>query len=692
MMICAATHKTRKMFFFLLQTEQGDIFKVTLDTYEDLVVEMKMKYYDTVPPANSMCILKTGFLFVAAEFGDHKLYQITNLGDDDEEPEFSSRDGEETFFYAIRPLKNLVEIDHVESLSPLISSHIGDVAREDAPQIYALCGRNSRSHLKILRNGLEITEMAVSELPGNPNAVWTVKRNIDDQHDTYIVVSFLNATLVLSIGETVEEVSDSGFLATSPTLGCGLIGDDALLQIFPEGIRHIRSDRRVNEWKTPARRQIVKCAMNRRQVAIALTGGEIVYFELDLTGTLNEFTERKLMNADVTSMSLSDVPEGELKSRFLAVGTSDCIVRIISLDPQDTLTPLSSQNLPTVPESILLLETNTEDGKGLGTIHLNIGLQNGCIFRNTVDNVTGAIMDTRTRYLGTRPVKLYRVRTQGKDAVMCCSSRSWLLYHFQKRFHLTPFSYIPLDYASSFSSYRCPEGIVAIAENTLRILVAEKLGVSFNQQSIPLKYTPRSMVVHPNAPVIMLIETDHATYTEATKTVKRNEMADDIERLAGDSEELELAREISSALRNNKPDESVYGSPKAAPGMWASCVRLMSAKNGEELTFFELPQDEAAKCIAFVQFQAHPDTVMALVGCGVGQKLSPAQDTAGCIYTFVLSPAGDRFDLLHRTETPKAVNAIHDFRGRALIGFGNHLRLYDFGKKKLLSKCENKEI
>jgi splicing factor 3B subunit 3 len=38
--------------------------------------------------------------------------------------------------------------------------------------------------------------------------------------------------LVLSIGETVEEVTDSGFLATSPTLGCGLIGDDSIIQVI----------------------------------------------------------------------------------------------------------------------------------------------------------------------------------------------------------------------------------------------------------------------------------------------------------------------------------------------------------------------------------------------------------------------------------------------------------------------------
>jgi splicing factor 3B subunit 3 len=36
---------------------------------------------------------------------------------------------------------------------------------------------------------------------------------------------------VLSIGETVEEVTDSGFLGTTPTLSCSQLGDDSLLQV-----------------------------------------------------------------------------------------------------------------------------------------------------------------------------------------------------------------------------------------------------------------------------------------------------------------------------------------------------------------------------------------------------------------------------------------------------------------------------
>ena len=52
-----------------------------------------------------------------------------------------------------------------------------------------------------------------------------------EEYDTYIAVSFTNATLVLSIGETVEEVTDSGFLGTTPTIACSRLGEDALIQV-----------------------------------------------------------------------------------------------------------------------------------------------------------------------------------------------------------------------------------------------------------------------------------------------------------------------------------------------------------------------------------------------------------------------------------------------------------------------------
>ena len=50
------------------------------------------------------------------------LYQIAHLGDDDEEPEFSSTmhlEEGDTFLFQPRTLKNLVVVDEMDSLSPI---------------------------------------------------------------------------------------------------------------------------------------------------------------------------------------------------------------------------------------------------------------------------------------------------------------------------------------------------------------------------------------------------------------------------------------------------------------------------------------------------------------------------------------------------------------------------------------------
>lgn len=138
-----------------------------------------------------------------------------------------------------------------------------------------------------------------------------------DAFDSYIILSFVNGTLVLRIGETIEEVQDTGFLSSAPTLAVQQIGSDALIQVHPHGIRHILSDRRVNEWRVPSGKTIVAATTNTRQVVVALSSAELVYFELDLDGQLNEYQDRKAMGSTVLALSIAEVPEGRQRTPYL---------------------------------------------------------------------------------------------------------------------------------------------------------------------------------------------------------------------------------------------------------------------------------------------------------------------------------------------------------------------------------------
>ena len=481
--ISGVMHKMRGAFFFLLQSEDGDLFKVTLDMVEDdngqptgEVKKLKIKYFDTVPVASSLCILKSGFLFVASETGNHHFYQFEKLGDDDNEIEFDSdsfpadpTEPYEPVYFHPRAAENVNLVDSVNSMNPIVDCKVANLTGEEAPQLYAICGTGARSTLRTLKHGLEVNDIVDSELPGVPHAVWTVKLTHEDEYDAYIVLSFEDGTLVLSIGENVEEVTDTGFLSSASTLAVQQLGEDALIQVHPKGIRHIRADRRVNEWPAPQHRSIVAATTNERQVAVALSSGEIVYFEMDTDGSLAEYDERREMSGTVTCLSLGEVPEGRVRSQFLAVGCDDSTVRILSLDPDSTLEAKSVQALTSAPTALSIMSM-ADSSSGGTALYLHIGLYSGVYLRTVLDEITGELSDTRTRFLGHREVKLFRVTVKGQTAVLALSTRPWLGYSDgqTKAFVLTPLDYVPLQWSWNFSSEQCPEGMVGIEGKNLR--------------------------------------------------------------------------------------------------------------------------------------------------------------------------------------------------------------------------------
>ena len=114
-------------------------------------------------------------------------------------------------------------------------NHCAEVGLQEVPQVYAACGRGARSTLRMLRPGIAVAEVAVTELPARPTAVWTVRKTQEDAYDDLIVISFGDdkATLVLRVGDTVQEVNDSGLEGKTATLGVQLLANNSTLQARP---------------------------------------------------------------------------------------------------------------------------------------------------------------------------------------------------------------------------------------------------------------------------------------------------------------------------------------------------------------------------------------------------------------------------------------------------------------------------
>lgn len=716
LIVSYAAHKQKDMFFVLIQSEYGDIYKVTMDVQKKIDVKsLTVQYFDTIPTTRAMAITKTGYLFAASEFSNHYHYQFLGLGDDDDvvratsaDNDASARDGGVAVpVFTPRALTNLGLVDDLESLGPMTDLLVENLAREESPQLFALCGQGPRSSLRTLRHGLDVTEMAVTDLPGNPIAVWTLRLKSEDEHDKYIVVSFSNATLVLSVGETVEEVSDSGLLTTASTLAVSTLDDDTMVQVHSGGVRHVMDGgSRTKEWKTPGGKVIVQATCNSRQCVVAMRGGTIVYFELDDAGQLEEVAQRDV-SYDISSLDVATIPPGLARTPFLAVGSYDHSARLLSLDPKNVFGELATQMLMSPVRDVKLSSSASSSMSGAKTKHtlqLYVGLMSGVLVRASIDTRVGKIYDTRKRFLGSKPVKLFEIETKTSgNAVLALSSRSWLCYRHQSRYKMTPVSYgSRLEYAAGFNSTHCAKGVVAISESKLRILSFERLDETFTQTFTPLRYTPRKMCVLKDSSTIVVVQTDHNAYNEAEKQALRNE--EEAEKKA--SEPSRKRRKRSSADETKSEDatatEAQVGSRRPAKsGKWASCVHLINGMTSQPDSILELSENEAALSVCTCVFQDKGGETFVCVGTAKDLIMRPKRSfTCGYVHVYrVIARTNESggtsrgLSLLHKTKLDKGVPyALCAFKGYLLVGMGNVVRMYGFGKQRLLRKCEKRGL
>ncbi|KAJ2055539.1 pre-mRNA-splicing factor rse1 [Coemansia sp. S146] len=658
MIVASAVHRMKNAFFILAQAESGDLYKITVDFAEDSVKRVGIKYFDTLAfAASSICILKAGFLFAAAggeSGGSHQLYQFENLGDED--GECFSTEREELSYFQPHELSSLALVDEIEGACPLLKSQVLHVAvGEEAPQIYAACGTGARSSLKIMRHGAEVSELAVSELPATPRAVWTVGSG------ELIVVSFAGSTLALAMGEGDElaEADDAlGLALGEATLAvCGVEGG-GIVQVTPRAVRHVMSDGRVTEWAPPG---VISCAaVNARQAVVALgRSGECAYFEMD-SGVLREHAERLAVGSDVTCVALAPIPASRLLAPLVAVGCEDQTVRVHALEPHRCLEALSMQAVADVAHSAALVD------HGLGDLTMYAGLRNGLLVRAQVDPVSGDVDDTRTRFLGARPVQLCPTTSQSAVAL---SAAPWLCHVQQGRVRTTPLSYDMLDYVAPLG-----DNLVCVAGASLRILSIDRLGASaaLTCASIPLAFTPRGFCAHDGSHYFAVIEAEHGRWAPAhyAATLVESGAVDDEDEAA----QALLPAEQFGLVRN--------------AGGWASLVRVLSPFDGETAFLDELPAGHAAVCLAPVRFASDPHAYVA-VGCAVGLRLRPRSCDAASIRLYRWTADGTGLELVHVTPLDDVPQALLEFNGMLLVAAGRGLALFDMGIRRLLKKAQS---
>lgn len=192
---------------------------------------------------------------------------------------------------------------------------------------------------------------------------------------------------------------------------------------------------------------------------------------------------------------------------------------------------------------------------------------------------------------------------------------------------------------------------------------------NLQQESIPLAYTPRNFVRHPDHPLFYVIETDNNVLSSATKIRLQN----DPSVTNGDAAVL--------------PPED-FGYPRGK-SHWASCIQVVDPITSKTAIYtIDLEDNEAAVSIAAVPFASQDNEVFLVVGTAKDFIVSPRSHAGGYIHIYRFQDDGRSLEFIHKSKVEEPPLALLAFQSRLLAGVGETLRVYDLGMRQLLRKAQ----
>lgn len=202
--------KNPRMIFCV---DTGEIFMIEISSDSSgLKVNLSDCLYKGLP-SKALLWVEGGFLAALVEMGDGMVLKL-----------------EEGRLLYRSPIQNI---------APILDMSLVDYHDEKHEQMFACCGMAPEGSLRIIRNGVSVEKLLkTAPIYQGITGTWTVKMKVSDSYHSFLVLSFVEETRVLSVGVSFSDVTDSvGFQPDVCTLACGLVGDGLLVQIYQNAVR-----------------------------------------------------------------------------------------------------------------------------------------------------------------------------------------------------------------------------------------------------------------------------------------------------------------------------------------------------------------------------------------------------------------------------------------------------------------------
>jgi DNA damage-binding protein 1 len=452
--------KPKKNQRFLLGDYQGSLYSLMLHLDGDIVSSLSFDIIGTTSIPQSISYISNDIVFIGSVYGDSQLIHVLN------EPSGDN-------------LEYIEVLDTYDNIGPIVDMSVVKSSTQGQNQLITCSGSFKDGSLRIIRAGIGISEQASMESSGI-KGIWSLHGGTS--YDKYLVHSFINETRVLEIsGDEMGETIIPGF-ANDFTLFCADV-PYGILQVTSSSIRliDVSTLQLIDEFFAPSDTNFTVACTQLNQIAIGVSGGTIILFELTASRKLKEKVHITLEN-DIACMSMGTLNQlrftgkvGEeevVEATLLAVGTwTDATIRIYDLPSLDEITN-TTLNVDVQARDILLACLDGINyllcGLGDGTLityeltKANDGHDNSCIFGTS-----------RRIAIGTRPIQFSCFFTYDKNMqnmrIFVTCDRPTVIYSRNKKLLFSIVNISEVSNMTPFSSEVFPDCLAMVTENNLII-------------------------------------------------------------------------------------------------------------------------------------------------------------------------------------------------------------------------------
>lgn len=273
---------------YLVGDHKGQLMMLMLvaDPATGKVSQLSVEVLGETSGACSIAYLDNGYVYIGSNMGDSQLIKLSTV-----------RNPETGLFLEIQQtfphLGPIVDFCIVKGMGYL---------RQGQGQVVTCSGVGKDGSLRVIRNGIGISEQASVGLPGIKD-MFSLRRHFGDRYHSYLLQSFTSETRVLELvrAEEMAPATLVCFDESIPTLHAANMVGDILVQVTAKGVQ-VTDCANLNAhptlaWVPPADSRVSIASGNATQLLIAATGGILFYLTVDVEKkTIVQVSKAKMEN------------------------------------------------------------------------------------------------------------------------------------------------------------------------------------------------------------------------------------------------------------------------------------------------------------------------------------------------------------------------------------------------------------